>query len=91
MFTGRYNKKTYDSVDEKQSMFTELDKSPTKMPRQVENPDLKVTHKDVNCLNGLSDTLQKALDIEEGQILTDDIMEDAMRSDISMYGNLFTN
>lgn len=87
MFNGRYNNKTYNPVDEKQSMFTELGKTCTKMARQVKNPDLKVTDKDVSCLNGLSDTLQKVLDIEEGQILTDDIMEDAMKS-ISMPGNL---
>lgn len=88
MFTGRYNNKACHPVDEQQSMFTELGKTCTKMERQVKNPDLKITHKDVNFLNGLSDTLQKALDIEEGQILTDDIMEDALKSNISVSGNL---
>ncbi|KAK1380358.1 hypothetical protein POM88_027102 [Heracleum sosnowskyi] len=88
MFTGRHNNKACHPVDEQQSMFTELGETRTKMARQVKNPDLKITHKDVNFPSGISDTLQKALDIEEGQILTDDIMEDAMKSNISVTGNL---
>ncbi|KAL8105478.1 uncharacterized protein LOC141677520 isoform X2 [Apium graveolens] len=88
MFNGRYTNKACHPFDEQQSMSTELGKTHTKMARQVKVPDLKITHKDANFLNGLSDTLQKALDIEEGQILTDDIMEDAMKSNISVSGNL---
>lgn len=69
-------------------MFTDLGKTRSETVRKVKSPDVKVSHKDVNCLDGLSDTLKKELDIEEGQILTDDIMEDAMKSNISMSGNL---
>lgn len=85
MYNGRHDNIDWNFVDVEQSMFMEFNGTGINMVEQHENPEIEISQNDENWLDPPQN---ETLDIEEGQILTDEINEDAMENNICVSDNV---
>lgn len=85
MYNGRHDNIDWNFVDVGQSMFMEFNGTGINMVEQHENPEIEISQNDENWLDPPQN---ETLDIEEGQILTDEINEDAMENNICVSDNV---
>lgn len=85
IYNDRHDNMDRDFVDGEQGMFMEFSETRGNMVEQHENPEVVIHPKAEKWLNP---SQTEALDIEEGQILTDDIIEQSMeKKNISACDN----